>query len=230
MVNMGFLDLILISPQCELDFEARQAAATAQEPLRNAKIYGSWDEFNQAHPQGLRLAFSTKDGRSRIILPLMETLIDQKNKNFSLLEKPLYFVFGPEDCGLTNEDVSNCNLNVSIPTYGDNPSLNLAQAVLLGLFCYRQVFGGNVTDLRQRTKDSDFVESSDWFPSESLKKFLVSLRFEVEDRRVSAYTTLRQFLLRAVPTIKEKRLLQAVFEQAARKLNEYNKLKENNKT
>jgi TrmH family RNA methyltransferase len=229
MVNMGFSDLILISPQCELDFDARQAAATAQEPLRKAQIFGSWDEFNQAHIQGLRLAFSTKDGRSRIVFPLMETLIDQKNKNQSLLQEPVYFVFGPEDCGLANEDISNCNLNVSIPTYGDNPSLNLAQAVLLGLFCYRQVFGGVVTDLRQRTKDSDFIESSDWFPSESLKKFLVSLRFEVEDRRVSVYTTLRQFLLRAVPTIKEKRLLQAVFEQSARKLNEYNEMREEDK-
>lgn len=46
-------------------------------------------------------------------------------------------MFGPEDRGLSNEDLENCSRLVSIPTAPDASSLNLAQAVLLMLYeCY----------------------------------------------------------------------------------------------
>jgi len=224
--NMGFSDLILIAPQAELDYEARQAAARGQEPLMKARVYTSWQNFNKEHSAGLRLAFSTKDGQSRIVIPLIETLNDYKVRNSDLLFSSLYFVFGPEDWGLSNDDLNHCHKSVSIPTYGENPSLNLAQAVLLGLYTFRQIFGGQETQLRLRAEESDFVQDEDWFPSTSLKKFLVAMRFDVDARRVSAYTTLKQYLLRAVPTLKEKRLLQDILEQGARKLAEYNEFRE----
>jgi len=40
-------------------------------------------------------------------------------------------LFGPEDNGLTNEDLVNCDAVVRIPSGGGYPSLNLAQAVLI---------------------------------------------------------------------------------------------------
>lgn len=40
-------------------------------------------------------------------------------------------VFGPEDRGLSNEDLEHCGMLVTIPTAPDASSLNLAQAVLL---------------------------------------------------------------------------------------------------
>lgn len=43
------------------------------------------------------------------------------------------FVFGPEDKGLDNEDIEKCSHLVAIPTSSE-PSLNLAQAVLLILY------------------------------------------------------------------------------------------------
>lgn len=218
MVNMGFSDLILIDPKCDLDFEARQAAANGQGPLSQVQIFESWDQFNQSCDQGLRLAFSAKDGQSRIVMPLMETLQTLNQFNPFSEDTPVYFIFGPEDWGLSNEDLGYCHRSVVIPTYGPNSSLNLAQAVLLGLYSYRQFFGGQVTDIRQRTEESDFVQDPEWFPDSSLIKFLTAMRFDLSDRRVSAYSTLKQFFLRAVPTIKEKRLLASVFEQAARKI------------
>ena len=43
-------------------------------------------------------------------------------------------VFGPENCGLSNEESELCNRLVCIPTAGGAASLNLAQAVLLLLY------------------------------------------------------------------------------------------------
>lgn len=40
-------------------------------------------------------------------------------------------VFGPEDRGLSNEDLEHCGMLVTVPTAPDASSLNLAQAVLL---------------------------------------------------------------------------------------------------
>lgn len=42
---------------------------------------------------------------------------------------PVALVFGPEDQGLTNDELDRCHRVVTIPTSGDYPSLNLAQAV-----------------------------------------------------------------------------------------------------
>jgi len=225
IVNMGFSNLVLIAPQCELDFEARLGAATGQEPLSNARVYESWEGFNQEHTKGVRLAFSTKDGQSRIVLPLMDELNRFKEQPHLILDKQFYFVFGPEDWGLSNLDISYCHMSVAIPTYGSNPSLNLSHAVLLALYSFRLVFGGTITDIRQRTKDSDFNTDSEWFPDTSLTKFLISLGFDLRGRRVSAYSILKQYFLRALPTNKEKRILASVFEQAARKLTVYNEMR-----
>lgn len=50
------------------------------------------------------------------------------------------FVFGPEDTGLTNEEIEVCGRLVTIPTEPDAWSLNLSQAVLLLLYeCCKQV-------------------------------------------------------------------------------------------
>ncbi|WP_298067597.1 RNA methyltransferase [uncultured Mailhella sp.] len=43
-------------------------------------------------------------------------------------------VFGPEDRGLSNEDLENCGRLVTIPTAPDASSLNLAQSVLLMMY------------------------------------------------------------------------------------------------
>ena len=52
------------------------------------------------------------------------------------------FVFGPERTGLSNDDVWRCHACLSIPTHPDYGSLNLAQAVQLIAYDWRQALGG----------------------------------------------------------------------------------------
>ena len=56
-------------------------------------------------------------------------------------------VFGPEDKGLSNEDLLLCGRLVRIPTDGKDSSLNLAQAVLIMLYeCFLAMPGTAVID------------------------------------------------------------------------------------
>jgi tRNA/rRNA methyltransferase len=52
------------------------------------------------------------------------------------------FVFGSERHGLGNEEVYRCHACLSIPTHPDYGSLNLAQAVQLVAYDWRQALGG----------------------------------------------------------------------------------------
>lgn len=52
------------------------------------------------------------------------------------------FVFGGERFGLANDDVYRCDMCLSIPTAPDYGSLNLAQAVQLMAYEWRQALGG----------------------------------------------------------------------------------------
>src|SRR5262249_53987759 len=52
------------------------------------------------------------------------------------------FVFGGERYGMANDDVYRCHQCLSIPTHPDYGSLNLAQAVQLVAYDWRQALGG----------------------------------------------------------------------------------------
>jgi tRNA/rRNA methyltransferase len=52
------------------------------------------------------------------------------------------FVFGSERFGLSNEDLYTCHASLSIPTDPRYGSLNLAQAVQLVAYDWRQALGG----------------------------------------------------------------------------------------
>ena len=52
------------------------------------------------------------------------------------------FVFGPERFGLANDDVYRCHAVLTIPTPPDYGSLNLAQAVQIVAYEWRQALGG----------------------------------------------------------------------------------------
>ena len=65
MSNMGAKKLFLISKQCEITFKAQQAAASGQDAFQNRTEYDSWNDFYKNEPDGIRIAFSARDGRGR---------------------------------------------------------------------------------------------------------------------------------------------------------------------
>jgi tRNA/rRNA methyltransferase len=229
MANMGAKNLILIARQCPITFQAQQAAASGQQAFQNRREYENWDEFFKNEADGIRLAFSARDGQGRALWDIAKTLDWIKNEEPRMQEDspiavPIYLIFGPEDAGLANEDIELAHFNVNIPTFGDNSSLNLAQAVLLALYTLRLHWGGEKTPLDGQQPERTPQGRPQIFPEESLQTWLSEMGFDLE-KPVNAYSVLKRMLLHNVPTAKELSMLETILQQSIRKLREYNQLR-----
>lgn len=223
MANMGISKLILIAPQCEFTIESQKAAATGQEALQNRIVYSSWEEFYAKEPRGFQIATTARDGRGRLSEDLETTLkkIKTTSPEFARnIEEPvvIHILFGPEDWGLSGDDIQYANHCCSIPTFGDNSSLNLAQATLLALFIFRSVFGGDRTRLDGQQKPREKQSRPLVFPDRTLKLWLEEMNIDLSKRKINVFTVLRRMLLQNSPSEKEFRMLEIVLQQSIRKM------------
>lgn len=231
MANMGFSQLILIGPQCEFTIESNKAAANGQYALANKKVYPTWDEFYKNEPRGLQIALSARDGRGRQVQDFASTLTEFKSSSKELTKTSpdpfvIHLLFGPEDWGLSSEDIQYANFCCSIPTFGDNSSLNLAQATLLAMHIFRTIFGGEKTELNGQQKQKLLQKKpAGVFPDESLRLWLLEMGFKLDQKKMNVFTVLRRMLLQNAPSAKEFRILEIVLQQSRRKLKELSDLK-----
>lgn len=130
MRNMGLSQLVVVTPEC-LDMQRISKLATheASDIIDNMCICDALDaalaNFNYivgttARLGGIRQTLRTPRTMAEEIVPLSQ-------------ENRVALMFGPEDRGLTNEDLRFCHMLVNIPTF-EFKSLNLAQAVMV--LCY----------------------------------------------------------------------------------------------
>lgn len=130
MKNMGLNNLVLVQPQEFPSGVAVGRAASAVGILENARVVNSLQEA--VADCGLVIGASARS--RRIPWPMLSPeqcatkVITELDKNNSAL------VFGREDAGLNNEELTLCNFHVQIPTDGSYSSLNLAAAVMV--ICY----------------------------------------------------------------------------------------------
>jgi TrmH family RNA methyltransferase len=231
MSNMGFDKLLLVDPKCELTYEAQQAAATGQTGLQNRTTYTSWNEFLEKEPESIKICFTARDGKGRQVRDIDDVLADIKEKapQFQLQSETPYVVhliFGPEDWGLSAEDLEMANFCACLPTWGDNWSLNLAQATLLAMFSLRKAWGGERTKLEGQDDERRAPQGIEGInPDQTLKTWLTEMGFDLSKKRINVYTVLRRMLLQNTPTKKELIILETVLQQSIRKLEEYNKMR-----
>ncbi len=147
--NMGFSRLVLIRPRCEVGAEARMMAMKGADLVDHAVYYPSLREAKRE----IRILAGTtsrspKTGTRRVG---SRTLAGELAPRYG--SAPLGIVFGPEDNGLSRDELRLCEWLVEIPTAGDYPVLNLAQAV--GLVAYDLHMAGLEPD------DSPFLNLAD---------------------------------------------------------------------
>lgn len=219
LANMGGHSLILVAPQCEVNSQSREAAAGAQEWLARRRMYKTWSEFYAAEGEGIRIGLTCRPGKTRKLYPLEQSFsLIEKSENVQ--ENPhLYLFFGPEDCGLDNDDLAYMNYNCELPILGEFKSLNLSQAVLLTLFVVNRYFSTIPHAPLEKKPNATY------FPDEKIKRWLAAMGFSLTARRSSAYLTLRRIFLHNNPTQHEREVLDAILQQNIRKLEEYNSLK-----
>ncbi|MBF0516409.1 MAG: RNA methyltransferase [Nitrospirae bacterium] len=125
--NMGFGNLCLVRPCDFLTDESRRFAHGAMDVLEGCAVY---DDFGDAiRDKSIVIGMSRRFGATRgVRRPLAhgaEFAFDAAQFN------KVAIVFGREDNGLLNEEVRACGLLVYIPSSEAQPSLNLAQAVMV---------------------------------------------------------------------------------------------------
>lgn len=218
MVNLGFDQLDVVEPPAwteESFYQARQGAARGQHPLRMRREYRSWDEFYNSKPaNSVRIGFSRREGRSRPSRSWESYLTKEWPAQ---KHRPHLLIFGTEDSGLSAKDLDLVHHICELPTYSENSSYNLSQAVLLSLYMWRLHCGKNTQVVAPAP---EFAQQQ--FPESALREWLETLGFTLEGRGVSAFTVLKRLLLSKTPTPQELSILEAVIHQTIRKLKSRN--------
>lgn len=139
MKVMGFSDLVLVAPRFSdvlVQEETVAMASGAADILVRARVVGSLTEALDGVSYACATAMTPRDFGPPTCAP--RELFPQLAKT----DQRVAFVFGSERYGLGNDDVYRCHACVSIPTHPDYGSLNLAQAVQLIAYDWRQALGG----------------------------------------------------------------------------------------
>ena len=149
MKVMGFTDLVLVAPRFAdvlQQVEAVAMASGATDVLANARIVATLAEALDGVSFACATAMTPRDfgPPTRAPRELLAELAPGTQR--------VAFVFGSERFGMSNDDVYRCHVCLSIPTVPEYGSLNLAQAVQLLAYDWRQALGG--FPVQPRTADA----------------------------------------------------------------------------
>ncbi len=126
MKNMGLGSLVIVAPWFRDHPQARYMAHGSEDILDSA-VYT--DTLEEAIAGSVLVAGTSR--RKRHNTPFM----NPRDGASAIIESascgPVSILFGREDKGLTNDELSCCQLLVSIPSSHGQPSLNLSQAVMV---------------------------------------------------------------------------------------------------
>lgn len=208
MANFGLEQLFLVAPQNEIDEEARQGAAQGQGPLSHSKIYTDLASFFQNEPDGIRVAFSRRQGKRRACQALNQLVHDPIFKE----RRPIYLFFGAEDHGLSAEELEQIHRMAFFELPGELQSMNLSHAVL---YAISQFHGAEVGRNEGSTASGQFAKD----PEPFLRLWLESLNFDLDSQnRWNALTMLKQLIMKAAPTDDEIHKLEMIVQHTIRKL------------
>jgi tRNA/rRNA methyltransferase len=139
MKVMGFRHLVLVRPRfpdVASHEEAVAMASGAADVLARTRVVDTLADALDGATLACATAMTPRDfgPPTHAPRPFFETLARQRHR--------VAFVFGGERHGLANEDVYRCHACLSIPTDPGYGSLNLAQAVQILAYEWRQALGG----------------------------------------------------------------------------------------
>ena len=155
MKVMGFDDLVLVAPRDAGVLarpDALAMASGATELLARACVVDTLADALEGITFACATAMTPRDFGPPTFAPreLFATLAPQQQR--------VAFVFGSERVGMSNDDVYRCHACLSIPTHPDYGSLNLAQAVQLVAYDWRQAIGG--FDVTPRTAEARWADGA----------------------------------------------------------------------
>ena len=147
MKVMGFSDLVLVAPRWANVLnreETIQRASGALDVLKNARVVDTLDEALDGMTHVCATAMTPRDFGPPTVMPRAHfaALTSTAAQTVGQQPESVAFLFGSERFGMQNEDVYRCHACLSIPTDPTFGSLNLAAAVQLIAYDWREALGG----------------------------------------------------------------------------------------
>lgn len=157
---MGFDDLVLVAPRWDNVLrreETIQRASGALDVLNQARIVATLDEALDGMTHLCATAMTPRDFGPPTLAPrtyfdlllkkelnpeVSPGLEAENTSNSPPQALGMAFLFGSERFGMRNEDVYRCHVALSIPTNPRFGSLNLASAIQVVAYDWRQALGG----------------------------------------------------------------------------------------
>jgi len=205
MCNMGFSRLVVIDPpnfdrNKILKLATHAASHVVDKSSICSDLKDALSHFNYvvgatARLGGQRQVVNTPSKLAQKLVPIS-------------IENRIAILFGPEDRGLSNEDIRNCHGLVNIPT-AEFSSLNLAQAVII--ICYEIFTAG----LEENTKSAPRLASRHELDGmyDQLKDILVRISYINPENPDYWINNLRRFFSRLQLRAKEVSIIRGICRQ-----------------
>ena len=206
MHNMGLHRLVLVDPKnCDRDRMSKTATGSSTKVLEDMDIYKNLREA--LAPFQYLVGTTARIGALRPALTRPRSLAQQMIP--ISLNNLVGILFGPEDRGLSNDQLRFCHTIATVPTASFS-SLNLAQAVVI--FCYELFLA---TDRTQ--KETSVPRLANSFELEGmydhLREMLSKIGFLDPQNPEHWLLNIRRFLSRVPLRAREVRIIRGVCRQ-----------------
>ena len=210
MKNMGITDLRLVFAEERTDpvnAEARKMAMYAKDMLYRAPVYSSLAEA--VSDCSLVVGTTRRKGKFRHATYTTREIAQRVLE--TARQYPVALVFGPENVGLSNEDLRSCQELAFIPAHPDFASLNLAMAVLI--LCY-EVFQ-EIRNASARPSDPAPLATAEELAGMfgHMKDLLLRVGFLDRENPERMMTYLRRLFSRSDLSPRDVRVLRGIFRQ-----------------
>ena len=216
MANMGLDTLLLVEPAAEIGTTGRAFAVGARHVLEGARRHGSLEEALGPY----RRVVGTTSARDRKLgVPVVtprELPAQLAGLDATTGPLPTALVFGSEVGGLTNEELALCHLVVTVPCAPEQPTLNLAQAVLV--VAYELFTAAGAEPLAETAIEPPATAGETAGLFDHLDGVLRTVGFARDSTYEGVLRDLRQMAGRARPTGREVKLLRGMLRRTPRAL------------
>ena len=205
MHNMGIARLVLVNPEnCNLCRVLKTATGSSIDVVEQMEVHDDLAEALAPYQYVVGTTARTGSLRPALTQPrrLACDLVEISQRNLVAL------LFGPEDRGLSNEQLRYCHTIASIPT-AQFSSLNLAQSVMV--FCYEIFLASRETILEPVPRLANKFELEGMY--EHLKDVLMKIGFIHPQNPEHWMLNIRRFLSRFPLRAREVRIIRGICRQ-----------------
>tara|TARA_B100000886_G_scaffold234593_1_gene164067 strand:- start:2542 stop:3261 length:720 start_codon:yes stop_codon:yes gene_type:complete len=206
MKNFGFSKIYLVSPKFAFpNHKTKVTSVGAFDLINSAKVYDEIDKAISEFDIIISLSARRRDiNKKHITLGDLPSILKKKKNS------RIGFLFGPENSGLSNIDISLSNFILQIPTSKKFKSLNLSHSVTI--VCYELFKFLNKSLFNKKLRNLKISSKS---KISSLVKHLVNLLetkdfFIPKEKKRSMILNVNNLIHRLEPNDKELRILASI--------------------